>query len=135
MADSEVQLRDKIITISSCSTTTFGLPRLMSGAQVASALNTIIARLNEYDEVTPSKLIEQPCFLYFPEEPADFPYFPEEPTDDYVENSEKHLKKLIKYAKTPMERKAYEKQLNTLYKKRKRNEKSDRTTRQGNQES
>lgn len=52
-----------------------------------------------------------------------------------VEDSEKHLKKLIKYAKTPMERKAYEKQLNTLYKKRKKHEKSDRTTRQGNQES
>ena len=125
MVDSEVQLRDKIITISSCATTTFGLPRLVSGAQVASALNTIIARLNEYDEVTPFELIEQPSF----------PYFPEEPTDDYIENSEKHLKKLIKYAKTPMERKTYEKQLNTLYKKRKRNEKSDRTTRQGNQES
>ena len=38
----------------------------------------------------------------------------------YIEDSEKHLKKLIKHAKTPMERKAYEKQLNTLYKKRKR---------------
>ena len=38
----------------------------------------------------------------------------------YIEDSEKHLKKLIKHAKTPMERKAYEKKLNTLYKKRKR---------------
>ena len=38
----------------------------------------------------------------------------------YIEDSEKHLKKLIKHAKTPMERKAYEKQLNALYKKRKR---------------
>ncbi len=37
-----------------------------------------------------------------------------------VEQSEKHLKKLIKHAKTPMERKVYEKQLNALYKKRKR---------------
>ena len=37
-----------------------------------------------------------------------------------VEDSEKHLKKLIKHAKTPMERKVYEKQLNALYKKRKR---------------
>lgn len=37
-----------------------------------------------------------------------------------VEDSEKHLKKLIKYAKTPMERKMYEKKLNALYKKRKR---------------
>lgn len=37
-----------------------------------------------------------------------------------VEDSEKHLKKLIKHAKTPMERKAYEKQLNALYKKKKR---------------
>lgn len=37
-----------------------------------------------------------------------------------VEESEKHLKKLIKHAKTPMERKMYEKQLNALYKKRKR---------------
>lgn len=37
-----------------------------------------------------------------------------------VEQSEKHLKKLIKHAKTPMERKTYEKQLNALYKKRKR---------------
>ena len=37
-----------------------------------------------------------------------------------VEDSEKHLKKLIKHAKTPMERKMYEKQLNALYKKRKR---------------
>ena len=37
-----------------------------------------------------------------------------------VEDSEKHLKKLIKHAKTPMERKAYEKKLNALYKKRKR---------------
>lgn len=37
-----------------------------------------------------------------------------------VEQSEKHLKKLIKHAKTPMERKMYEKQLNALYKKRKR---------------
>ena len=36
-----------------------------------------------------------------------------------VEDSEKHLKKLIKHAKTPMERKAYEKKLNALYKKRK----------------
>lgn len=38
----------------------------------------------------------------------------------YIEDSEKHLKKLIKHAKTPMEQKAYEKQLNTLYKKRKK---------------
>ena len=37
-----------------------------------------------------------------------------------VEDSEKHLKKLIKHAKTPVERKAYEKKLNALYKKRKR---------------
>ena len=37
-----------------------------------------------------------------------------------VEQSEKHLKKLIKHAKTPMERKVYEKQLNALYNKRKR---------------
>lgn len=37
-----------------------------------------------------------------------------------VEDSEKHLKKLIKHAKTPMERKAYEKKLNALYKKRKK---------------
>ena len=37
-----------------------------------------------------------------------------------VEDSEKHLKKLIKHAKTPMERKMHEKQLNALYKKRKR---------------
>lgn len=45
-----------------------------------------------------------------------------------VEDSEKHLKKLIKHAKTPMERKMYEKKLNALYKKRKKNEKSDRAT-------
>ena len=38
----------------------------------------------------------------------------------YIEDSEKHLKKLIKHAKTPMERKVYEKQLNALYKKRKK---------------
>jgi len=37
-----------------------------------------------------------------------------------VEDSEKYLKKLIKHAKTPMERKMYEKQLNALYKKRKK---------------
>lgn len=37
-----------------------------------------------------------------------------------VEDSEKHLKKLIKHAKTPMERKMHEKQLNALYKKRKK---------------
>ena len=37
-----------------------------------------------------------------------------------VEDSEKHLKKLIKHAKTPMERKMYEKKLNALYKKKKR---------------
>lgn len=37
-----------------------------------------------------------------------------------IEDSEKHLKKLIKHAKTPMERKMYEKKLNALYKKRKR---------------
>lgn len=48
--------------------------------------------------------------------------------DNKAENSEKHLKKLIKYAKTPMERKMYEKKLNALYKKRKKNEKSDRAT-------
>ena len=46
----------------------------------------------------------------------------------YIEDSEKHLKKLIKHAKTPMERKAYEKKLNDLYKKRKRNENSNRAT-------
>ena len=45
-----------------------------------------------------------------------------------VEDSEKHLKKLIKHAKTPMERKMYEKKLNALYKKRKRNENSNRAT-------
>lgn len=38
----------------------------------------------------------------------------------YIEDSEKHLKKLIKHARTPMERKAYEKKLNALYKKRKK---------------
>ena len=38
----------------------------------------------------------------------------------YIEDSEKHLKKLIKHARTPMERKVYEKKLNALYKKRKR---------------
>lgn len=48
--------------------------------------------------------------------------------DNKAEDSEKHLKKLIKYAKTPMERKMYEKKLNALYKKRKKNEKSDRAT-------
>lgn len=49
--------------------------------------------------------------------------------DNKAEDSEKHLKKLIKYSKTPMERKMYEKKLNTLYKKRKKkNEKSDRAT-------
>ena len=37
-----------------------------------------------------------------------------------VEDSEKHLKKLIKHAKTPMERKMHEKQLNALYKKKKK---------------
>ena len=37
-----------------------------------------------------------------------------------VEDSEKHLKKLIKHARTPMERKMHEKQLNALYKKRKK---------------
>ena len=37
-----------------------------------------------------------------------------------VEDSEKHLKKLIKHAKTPLERKVYEKKLNALYKKRKK---------------
>lgn len=41
-------------------------------------------------------------------------------SDAPVEDSEKHLKKLIKHAKTPMERKMYEKQLNALYKKRKK---------------
>lgn len=35
------------------------------------------------------------------------------------ENDIKSLKKLIKYAKTPMERKMYEQQLNATYKKRK----------------
>lgn len=40
-------------------------------------------------------------------------------SDTPVEDSEKHLKKLIKHAKTPMERKMYEKKLNALYKKRK----------------
>ena len=38
----------------------------------------------------------------------------------YIEDSEKHLKKLIKHAKTPLERKVYEKKLNALYKKRKK---------------
>lgn len=37
-----------------------------------------------------------------------------------VEQSEKHLKKLVKYSKTPMERRMYEKRLNELYKKRKK---------------
>jgi len=37
-----------------------------------------------------------------------------------IEQSEKHLKKLIKYSKTPMERRMYEKRLNELYKKRKK---------------
>lgn len=41
-------------------------------------------------------------------------------SDTPIEDSEKHLKKLIKHAKTPMERKMYEKKLNALYKKRKR---------------
>lgn len=36
------------------------------------------------------------------------------------ELSEKALKRLIKYSKTPMERKQYEKELNKLYKSRKR---------------
>lgn len=36
-----------------------------------------------------------------------------------IENDIKSLKKRIKYAKTPMERKMYEQQLNTSYKKRK----------------
>ena len=41
-------------------------------------------------------------------------------SDTPIEDSEKHLKKLIKHAKTPMERKMYEKKLNALYKKRKK---------------
>lgn len=111
----------------------------LSSIEVGNALREIIARLSEYKILEqPSceevyRLKDLPTFEVF-EQPS-FSYFPDEPDDDYIENSEKHLKKLIKYAKTPMERKAYEKQLNTLYKKRKRNEKSDRTTRQGNQES
>lgn len=36
-----------------------------------------------------------------------------------IENDIKSLKKRIKYAKTPMERKMYEQQLNATYKKRK----------------
>ena len=39
--------------------------------------------------------------------------------------SEKQLKKLIKYAKTPMERKQYEQQLNKLYKERKKHKSND----------
>ena len=44
------------------------------------------------------------------------------------ENDIKSLKKRIKYAKTPMERKAYEKQLNSAYKERKKKKNSNQET-------
>ena len=45
-----------------------------------------------------------------------------------IENDIKSLKKRIKYAKTPMERKAYEKQLNSAYKERKKKKNSNQET-------
>lgn len=44
------------------------------------------------------------------------------------ENDIKSLKKRIKYAKIPMERKAYEKQLNSAYKERKKKKNSNQET-------
>lgn len=45
-----------------------------------------------------------------------------------LEDDIKALKKRIKYAKNPMERKAYEKQLNSAYKERKKKKNSNQET-------
>ena len=93
-----------------------------SGAELTGdAIRNIIRNLDEMNregELLKYGLIPYEAYIlstYF-KPTTDIPV----PNTAPVEQSEKHLKKLIKHAKTPMERKAYEKQLNELYKKRKK---------------
>ena len=84
--------------------------------ELANAISEVIEKIQKLDTREYQKeLLLKPFFSFDSDTPKS------NASDTvYIEDSEKHLKKLTKHAKTPMERKAYEKQLNTLYKKRKR---------------
>ena len=84
--------------------------------ELANAISEVIEKIQKLDTREYQKeLLLKPFFSFDSDTPK-----PNASDTVYIEDSEKHLKKLIKHAKTPMERKMYEKQLNALYKKRKR---------------
>ena len=84
--------------------------------ELANAISEVIEKIQKLDTREYQKELLLKLFFSFD---SDTPK-PNASDTVYIEDSEKHLKKLIKHAKTPMERKAYEKKLNALYKKRKR---------------
>ena len=84
--------------------------------ELANAISEVIEKIQKLDTREYQKeLLLKPFFSFDSDTPK-----PNASDTVYIEDSEKHLKKLIKHAKTPMERKAYEKKLNALYKNRKR---------------
>lgn len=84
--------------------------------ELANAISEVIEKIQKLDTREYQKELLLKPFSSFD---SDTPK-PNASDTVYIEDSEKHLKKLIKHAKTPMERKVYEKKLNALYKKRKR---------------
>ena len=84
--------------------------------ELANAISEVIEKIQKLDTREYQKELLLKLFFSFD---SDTPK-PNASDTVYIEDSEKHLKKLIKHAKTPMERKAYEKKLNALYKKRKK---------------
>ena len=83
--------------------------------ELANAISEVIEKIQKLDTREYQKeLLLKPFFSFDSDTPK-----PNASDTVYIEDSEKHLKKLIKHAKTPLERKVYEKKLNALYKKRK----------------
>ena len=84
--------------------------------ELTNAISEVIEKIQKLDTREYQKELLLKLFFSFD---SDTPK-PNASDTVYIEDSEKHLKKLIKHAKTPMERKVYEKKLNALYKKRKK---------------
>ena len=91
------------------------------GEMTATALLEILNRINKLSEL-PDLVVSTNAFMEMDRL--------NERLNEKVEqeNDIKLLKKRIKYAKTPMERKAYEKQLNSAYKERKKKKNSNQET-------
>ena len=98
--------------------------------ETSSALQEILRRIteiqtiNDLNETCETKLLLKNLQTISTKEDE----FPNSLGNQLLEDDIKALKKRIKYAKTPMERKVYEKQLNSAYKERKKKKNSNQET-------